>query len=54
MILLRNTSDKQVNGLCGQVYDVQDNTVVVEFQTLDLKVPLQKIKFLGNFWKISH
>ncbi|XP_053401701.1 ATP-dependent DNA helicase PIF1-like [Mercenaria mercenaria] len=45
VILLRNLSDKLVNGLRGHVYDIYEIGPVVEFPTLSIKVPLEKLRF---------
>ncbi|XP_053402931.1 ATP-dependent DNA helicase PIF1-like [Mercenaria mercenaria] len=45
VILLRNLSDRLVNGLRGNIYDITDSGPIVEFPSLNLKMPLEKVRF---------
>ena len=47
-MLLRNLSDKLVNGLCGQVCDITEEGPVIEFPSLNVKIPIVKIRFSGK------
>lgn len=48
VMLLRNISDKLVNGLQGTVIDVTGDGPVVEFESLNIQLPLEKMKFSGK------
>jgi ATP-dependent DNA helicase PIF1 len=50
VILLRNLSDKLFNGLRGEVYDIVDGGAIIEFPSVGLKIPVQKMKFSGKFY----
>ncbi|XP_060604230.1 uncharacterized protein LOC132757057 [Ruditapes philippinarum] len=45
VMLLRNLSDKLVNGLRGTVVDITESGPVVEFPSLNMKMPMEKITF---------
>lgn len=53
VILLRNLSTKLVNGLSGTIFDIKDNIPVVEFPSVNLKVPVQRVKFSGKWRNIK-
>ena len=49
VMLIRNLSDRLVNGLCGTVYDIlEDGKIIVEFPNKNEKIYLKKEKFEGN------
>ena len=49
VILLRNMSEKLVNGLRGHVHDITETGPVIEFPSLKVKVPIEKMKFSSIF-----
>lgn len=48
VILLRNISDKLVNGLRGEVLNISEEGPFVAFHSVGIKVPIKKVKFTGN------
>jgi hypothetical protein len=48
VMLLHNLSDKLVNGLRGTVVDITESGPVVEFPSLNMKMPMEKITFSGK------
>jgi ATP-dependent DNA helicase PIF1 len=49
VVLLRNLSDKLVNGLIGKVVSCGDDGPVVNFPSIDVTTKLVKINFSGNY-----
>ena len=49
VVLLRNLSDKLVNGLIGKVVSCGDDGPVVNFPSIDVTTKLDKINFSGNY-----
>lgn len=47
VILLRNISDKLVNGLRGEVQGLTENGPIVYFPSIGVRTPIEKVKFSG-------
>ena len=52
VVLLRNLSDKLVNGLIGKVVSCGDDGPVVNFPSIDVTTKLEKINFSGNYLQL--
>lgn len=51
VILLRNLSNKLVNGLRGDVISISEDGPVVDFHSVGIQAPMKKIQFTGK-WMI--
>ena len=49
VMLLRNLSGKLVNGLCGQVKEIQDEMVTVYFPSVEITADFKRISFTGYY-----
>lgn len=47
VMLLRNISDKLVNGLCGQVMNISDVSITVYFPSVNITADIRRISFTG-------
>ena len=49
VMLLRNLSNKLVNGLIGTIHELEFGEIVVDFPTVQDHVVIQKLNFDGEF-----